>query len=1398
MLDFVKVKVNPFKRPMIIYPEFSCSKVSEDLLVKAGKLYAIWDDKNGCWCRTKSDAARIIDEQIKEFVDEHPNESNGAVTLYLDNYSTGKIESFLKFVATRDDTKIQLDSKLVFKSDPVKKKDYSTHRLNYDIAEGDCPGYYKLMSTLYLPEERQKIEWLIGAVMAGENHKVQKFGVFYGEPKTGKSTVLNIIEMLFDGYCATFDAASLGNKSASFALEPFKNNPLVAIQHDGDLSKIETNVRLNSIVSHESLNVNEKYKGIYEMKFNTILFIGSNSPVRISDAKSGLLRRLIDIRPTGDRLSPSDYDHCMRKIPFELGAIAYRCREVYLSNKTLYNNYRPTEMMESTNDFYDFVLSYYDTFASEEYVILKTAWERYKAYVEEANVMYKLSMRAFGNELENYFRERLADMEVVSSTGERKHLRSVYRGFRKELFKKNLPIEVVEGGDSGTGNKGDNGDKGGAPTDVFEGMPDWLRLHESTRETNVFGKAFSTCLAQYATKTESEAPKKKWDNVSTTMADILPHEVHYILTQDTCPNLIVIDFDKKDKDGKKSLRLNLEAASVFPRTYTEVSKGGQGLHLHYIYDGDVSELSRLYDDEVEIKVFTGKSALRRRLSLCNSEPIAHINSGLPLRGDKGVKMINWDTVKNEKAIRTIIRRSLAKEYHADTTSSVHLIKKTLDDAYASGVPYDVRDLRPAVMNFAANATHQSEHCMELVMDMNFKSDDVAEEVAAVDSEAGSGADGLDDDSKPIIFYDVEVFPNLFVICWKKKGSGGKESCVKMINPTASEVSEFIDTGRLIGFNNTEYDDHILYARILGYDNLRLYEQSQRIISNSQNAKFREARNISYTDVYDFSNTKQSLKKWEIELGIHHQELGLRWDKPVPKELWEQVADYCCNDVVATEVVFDHLKSDWDARKILSSLSGLPVNRKTNAHSARIIFGKERHPQKEFIYTNLAEEFPGYEFSKTGIDKDRYIKDEKGKPIYTSGKSIYMGEDPSEGGFVFAVPGIHVNVALLDVSSLHPSTIENLNLFGDRYTARFSELKRARIEVKHKNWETARSLLGGALRPFLEGAENLDTDAQQELADGLAYALKIVINSIYGLTSASFENEFKDPRNIDNIVAKRGALFMITLKNEVLKRGFTVAHVKTDSIKIPNATSEIIQFVMDFGKKYGYSFEHEATYTKMCLVNDAVYIAKYDEYGERTKNGKHANQWTATGAQFKVPYVFKTLFSHEKIEFKDMCETKSTSGNGSIYIDMCEDNIGKIQEIEALKTRFEKEHSIVEFTPGGSKKKRFDYMSLTDEEKMQYAGICETEEKYHNYQFVGKCGSFCPITPGKGGGFLLRESDGKYSSITGGKGYMWLESEVVKNSGKEGDIDKNYYRALVDKAYSAIAEYGDAEAFINVG
>ena len=393
------------------------------------------------------------------------------------------------------------------------------------------------------------------------------------------------------------------------------------------------------------------------------------------------------------------------------------------------------------------------------------------------------------------------------------------------------------------------------------------------------------------------------------------------------------------------------------------------------------------------------------------------------------------------------------------------------------------------------------------------------------------------------------------------------------------------------------------------------------------------------------------------------------------------------------------------------------------------------------------------------------------PGYTfdNGKSMYKGFEVGEGGFVYAEPGIHHNVALLDIASMHPSSIENLNLFGDKYTKVFSEIKQARIAIKHQDMEELSKLLDGKLTKYV-------SDASFNLKD-LSNALKTVINSVYGLTSAKFDNKFRDPRNIDNIVAKRGALFMVDLLKAVQEKGYTVAHIKTDSIKIPNADEKIIKFVMDFGAKYGYTFEHEATYEKMCLVNDAVYIAKYADgdhnYEIPTTGEKINTPWTATGTEFAVPYIFKTLFTRSKIGFNDLCITKSVTT--VLYLDMNED-LEDVSEYEKELKKLKKDE---------------------DASPIRIAELEGVISQGHNYIFVGKIGQFCPIKPGCGGGELysLRgESD--YYAVQGTKGYRFLESEVVKNLNKECDIDESYFVSMANDAIKHISEFGDYDLFVS--
>lgn len=1355
MLDFLMIATRSGKRGIIeVYPKFIIKK-SNDLMIRGGDFYAIWIEERGIWSTDEQDAVDLIDRELDQYAEENRKRFDDNIrVLHMWDAETGMIDSWHRYCQKQmKDQFHMLDEKLVFSNTKVGKRDYASKSLPYPLEPGETPAWDKLISTLYSPEERHKIEWCIGSIVTGDSKKLQKFLVFYGAVGTGKSTIINVIQQLFEGYHTSFSAKDLGSSSNAFALEAFRSNPLVAIQHDGDLSRIEDNTRINSLVSHEMMTVNEKFRSAYSNRFKTFLIMGTNKPVRITDAKSGIIRRLIDVTPTGDKVPPTEYRLLTKQIPFELGGIAWHCQEVYLENPDYYSDYIPISMMGASNDFYNFVVDSYHVFKREDGVSLKSAWEMYKTYTEEAKVPYPVSRMIFKEELKNYFR----NYEERFSMGDGSRVRNYYSGFRTEKFEDQAPEEKETSSSPVPAHPS---------IDFVDGAPSY------------FDKACGDCLAQYAN--EEGTPRRKWEKVSTKLSSLDTTKLHYVKLPE---NHIVIDFDIPDEQGQKSFEQNLAEASKWPATYAEVSKSGCGIHLHYIYSGDPTRLSRIYDDHIEVKVFTGNSSLRRKLSKCNDLPIATISSGLPLKGENNV--VNSKVVQSEKGLRVQIKRNLNKEIHPATKPSIDFIYKILTDAYESGLTYDVTDMRNAVLAFAANSTNQAEYCIKLVNKMPFKS---AEDGPAVKN----------DDAK-LVFYDVEVFPNLFLVNWKIEGPD--QTVVRMINPKPTDIESLMKF-RLVGFNCRRYDNHILYARLMGYTNEQLFNLSQKIINSEKKARsnncfFGEAYNVSYTDVYDFCSVKQSLKKWEIELGLHHQELGLPWDQPVPEHLWQKVAEYCDNDVIATEAVFNARKADFVAREILADVAGMTVNDTTNSLTTRIIFGGNKRPQDQFNYRNMGDASQIYDpnkdlpFTFGEEEYDEYTAfDKKKRPIFPGykfegGKSLYRGEEVGEGGYVYAEPGMYGDIALLDIASMHPSSIIAEELFGPEYTKRFQEIKDARVEIKHKNFEKARKMLNGALAKYL-------TD--EGSADSLAQALKIAINSVYGLTSANFENPFRDNRNKDNIVAKRGALFMVNLKHEVQKRGFTVAHIKTDSIKIPDATPEIIQFVMDYGKMYGYVFEHEATYDRMCLVNNAVYIAKYctgdkcqQAYGYIPSDiRKHPGEWTATGTQFQIPYVFKRLFSKEEIMFEDMCETKSVTT--ALYLDTNEtlpDVSEYEKELEILRKKW----------PDKEGQYPMDYDEVV-------ADLEAKIEPGHNYIFVGKVGSFCPMKPGYNGGLLLREvvdkKTGKksYASAGGAKGYRWLESEMVKQLGKEDGIDRGYYGAMVDTAVADISQYGDFEWFVS--
>lgn len=1259
-MDFFHVVEVPGRGYTKLVPSFAINKGVDTIMFRGGDFYAVWNPQTQTWDRNEYEVATIVDNALRDAV----RDKDGAYEVkYLGNSLSGGWYEYAKWKRSVPDNYHELDQYLTFKSQTTTLTDYASKRLTYDLVEGECPAWDTLLSRLYDEENRRKIEWAIGSVLTGDSKRIQKFYVLWGAPGTGKSTILDIISLLFDGYWEAFRVEDMLESSNQFSLEPFKTNPLVAINADAKLSRVETNSLLNSVISHEPIVMNEKHKAKYTIKISATLFLGTNEPVKITDAKSGLIRRLIDISPTGNLFTPDEYFQLKDAIPYELGQIASKCKRVFEEcGIHYYDNYKPLTMMYNTDPLFNFVIEFRDVFEKED-VTLARAYTMYKQYCEDSELPYPLTKFKFREALRSYFKEYNSGT-VRTQDGVK---RCVYSGFKSDMLEQSefMPKKCEE---------------------------DWLELSEGH---SLMDDILSENIAQYANA--NGKPIKAWDKVTTRLKDLDTSLTHYCLFTDS--RHIVIDFDKKDENGNKSLSLNLEAARRFPKTYAEVSNGGNGLHLHYYWKGgNPKKLVSLIEEGIECKVYAGKSPLRRRVSLHNNIPVAEISSGIT---EKEVRStISPIVIRSEKTLRAKIEKNLVKGYHSFTTPSVQFIKKLLDDAYESGLEYDVSDMYQRVAVFAMRSTHQSAYCSKLVEEMHFTSKRETDE---------RPEDGEDDIEKRLVFFDFEVFPNVTILCYKRP----EAEPISVINPDAAFIEDFIKNP-LVGFNCRRYDNHIAYAILLGMKQLEIFDISQRIIAGDTTAFFREAYNLHYADVYEFSVKKQSLKKFELELGIHHQELGFDWDKPVPEHLWPMIADYCKNDVRATEAVFRNRHADFEARRILAKLSGLPINKITSQHMAKILFGDDPHPETKFVYTDLSREFPGYSF-------------ENGKSYYdfNFGGGFKEKELIGEGGLAKGRPGTYINVYVLDIASMHPSSLVALNYFGP-YTSRFKDIMDARLALKHNDKEALGKLLDGLLLPFTE---------DEATRAALTYALKICINQVYGLTSAKFANKFRDPRNVDNIVAKRGELFMLKLLEQLSvwesdRQKQAWCHVKTDSIKLIDPTHDLIEFVTEFGAEYGYTFEVEEVYDRICLIDKAQYIAL-----ERIKDG---TIWTATGKFFDRPYVKKSLFTHEEITLDDLSETIEVHSGKGLYI---------------------------------------------------------MSQDYTSPLYVGRVGAFTPVIISdsmpdilrKRSGEIQRFKDGVYSSPAGTKGYTFIETEVLKQWAEENNttgieyVDMSYYEKQVVEA-----------------
>lgn len=1252
--DFIKISEHMTSTGMNIIAEYS--HLSKDAVSRGGQLYGYWDGERWNSLLEGDTKLRmtINDKLYKYMEDKYKGQPGVRFTSPLLNSGSRDYRDFIKSYSGNPN--IEFDTTIFYKSDTPARDMYSTYQLPYDPQDIPTPTFDKMMDKWYEKDSQERILWLLGASLSNNMKNLEKFLFIYGKGGAGKGSLIKVIEQVYGKYIHKIDVAKLASKD-SFATSQVRNVP-VFVDDDADLSRVENQPTFLKMTAHEKVEINKKNKEQYYAKFEGLLIIASNKPFDMGKAAdANLERRVVTAYTTGETFPPEEYFKLMEKVKTEVPGIAYKAIQTY---NTLGINYikmlRPDARMRvMSDDTYDFLRQNVASGVITDPITYKKLGDIYKDYLEDMGWSTTGYKKRIKQEALNYFK----NFDEQTKTGGPKNVFS-------DLDLERLFPERYD-------SKGEK------------------HVISQEDEENPFGSTFNFFAenksqpAQYSVEKESGqyGPERKWDNNFLKAADIDQSKEHWLVLPD---KVIRLDFDAD------TMQENARLLSEYPATYAEISRSGKGIHAYYIYDGDVFELeTRIKGKPIEVKLSYkpngGDRPARRKFTYSNGyKEFAHLVPGQLPQKEKAMLKDSEEYIYTERSLRNQIEAALNKEHHGATAPEVSFIKKVLDDAAKQGLVFDLSDMKNDVAFFASSSSHQAQKSLQLVSEMVFST------VPEVDYDTilAKRKNFYLANPEDIIFYDLEVFQNMWMISYKTKG---KDDLTTVYNPSV-ELIQDIFTHPTVGFNNLNYDNQIVYYALQGASVRDLFQISQDIIVNKTHKHNYAADQLSYADIYDFASAghKKSLKKWEIELGLKHDELEHDFNEPLPENAWERAGEYNRNDVIASEKVFDHLRGDYIARVILAQINDMPVMTTTNNLTKNMLFGEDGQGKYDKVnnkryfesarhlnWHDLSEDFPGYTFDKYAPQAE---------------KSHYKGFAVGEGGFVYANPGVYTDTVEIDMDHMHPSSMIALNYYGP-YDPIFREmvwiqdiLKVAPEDMTEEDRDRINNAFGGVLKPFLEDPTISHKD--------LRVAFKTANNSTYGLTSASFDNAFKDPRNVDNIVAKRGALFMIDLLTAVQEKGWTVVHIKTDSIKIANATDEKIKFVQDFAEGYGYHGKIEAIYDRMALVNNAVLIAHYKDGDELA--------WHAIGKQFAEPYVYKTLFTGEDLELSDYWQTKQTKN--PMYL--------------------------VERDANGA----------VDEATIQH---------------IGKAGSFYASYSGRE---LVRKNDktGKYDAVVGTKGWKFTPSE----------------------------------------
>lgn len=390
-------------------------------------------------------------------------------------------------------------------------------------------------------------------------------------------------------------------------------------------------------------------------------------------------------------------------------------------------------------------------------------------------------------------------------------------------------------------------------------------------------------------------------------------------------------------------------------------------------------------------------------------------------------------------------------------------------------------------------------------------------------------DAHDNDFKDFLFYDIEVFKDDTIVVFKDYNG-----CKKVYHNEFDGMDKFIEGKILVGYNNYYYDDIIL-TKILLNSNQKEIKYTNDTLITGPSTKFYVHEELLTLDCFQQINVaKSSLKKVEANLGLSIDETAVPFDIDRPlndKELKDTIR-YCSRDVDATIDVFKLRWKTYFVPKIsvVDMLRGvskkMALRWNTTTITAQLLTEYEDE-NKKVRSKNIPKQFNLYKGNFYDVPKqviDMWAEAEVPLRFRQKIKNKKCSVDMFECSFEFGFGGLHgvnkyqkkfKNVKLLDVASMYPNIIINLQALGPRPTQKYQQIVEKRLKAK----------------------------AEGDIAT--ANALKLVINSAYGLMKNEYSKLF-NPIGGTNVCIL-GQISLFCLCQKLYEAGYTLVNINTDGV-----------------------------------------------------------------------------------------------------------------------------------------------------------------------------------------------------------------------------------------------------------